>query len=125
MRAENNLIALLVAICDFLGGIKDVHIESFLTDWPSAICITRPVLPHGLPVLSWLPAAVKAAGKNTEGIVKMVAAQANRIPWGQTYSAQDFGVGFTLTAAREAARLHPVHGSRVPPFSTLQVVYDI
>ncbi len=28
MRAENNLIALLVAIRDFLGGIKDVHIES-------------------------------------------------------------------------------------------------
>ncbi len=94
MRAENNLIALLVAICDFLGGIKDVHIESFLTDWPSAICITRPVLPHGLPVLSRLPAAVKAAGKNTEGIVKLLAAQANRIAWGQTYSAQDLGVGF-------------------------------
>jgi hypothetical protein len=94
MRAENNLIALLAAIRDFLGGINDVHIESFLSDWPSANCITRPVLPHRLPVLSWLPAAVKAAGKNTEGIVKMLAAQANRIAWGQTYSAQDFGLGF-------------------------------
>ena len=94
MRAENNLIALLVAIRDFLGGIKDVHLKSFLADWPSANCITRLVLPHGLPVLSWLPAAVKAAGKNTEGIVKMLAAQANHIAWGQTYSAQDFGVGF-------------------------------
>jgi len=94
MRAENNLIALLVAIRDFLGGIKDVHIDRFLADWPSESCITRSVLPHGLPVLSWLPAAVKAAGKNTEGIVKMLAAQANRIAWGQTYSEQDFGVGF-------------------------------
>ena len=94
MRAENNLIALLVAIRDFLGGIKDVHIESFLADWPSANCITRSVLPHGLPVLSWLPAAVKAAGKNTEIIVKMLASLANHIAWGQTYSAQDFGVGF-------------------------------
>jgi hypothetical protein len=94
MRAENNLIALLVAIHDFLEGIKDVHIESILADWPSANCIKRSVLPHRLPVLSWLPAAVKAAGKNTEGIVKMLAAQANRIAWGQTYSAQDFGVGF-------------------------------
>jgi hypothetical protein len=41
-----------------------------------------------------LSAAVKAADKKTEGIVKMLAAQANHIAWGQTYSAQDFGVGF-------------------------------
>ena len=123
MRAENNLIALLVAIRDFLGGINDVHIESFLADWPSANCITRSVLPNGLPVLSWLPAAVKAAGKNTEGIVKMLAAQANRIACGQTYSEQDFGV--TLTAARGAVRIHPAHGLRVPPFSTPRAVYDI
>ncbi len=125
MRTENNLIALLAAIRDFLGGIKDVHIESFLTDWPSAISITRPVLPHGLPVLSWLPAAVKAAGKNTEGIVKMLAILADHIAWGQTYSAQDFGLGFILTAAREAVRFHPAHGLRAPPFSTPQAVYDI
>ena len=94
MRAENNLIAFIIAIREFLEGIKDVHIESFLADWPPANCITRSVLPHGLPVLSWLPAAVKAAGKNTEGIVKMLAALVNHIAWGQTYSAQDFGVGF-------------------------------
>lgn len=94
MRAENNLIALLVAIRDFLGGIKDVPIESFLADWPSANCTTRSVLPHGLPVLSYLPAAVKAAGKKTEIIVKMLASLANHISWGQTYSAQDFGVEF-------------------------------
>ena len=94
MKAENNLIAFIIAIRDFLEGIKDVHIESFLADWPSANCITRSVLPHRLPVLSWLSAAVKAADKKTEGIVKMLAAQANHIAWGQTYSAQDFGVGF-------------------------------
>jgi hypothetical protein len=41
-----------------------------------------------------LSAAVKAVDKKTEGIVKMLAAQANHIAWGQTYSAQDFGVGF-------------------------------
>ena len=94
MKAENNLIAFIAAIRDFLEGIKDVHIESFLADWPSANCITRSVLPHRLPVLSWLSAAVKAADKKTEGIVKMLAAQANHIAWGQTYSAQDFGVEF-------------------------------
>jgi len=30
MKAENNLIAFIIAIRDFLEGIKDVHIESFL-----------------------------------------------------------------------------------------------
>ena len=94
MRAESNPIALVITIREFLEGIKDVRIERFLADWPSENCITRSVLPHGLPVLSWLPAVVKAAGKNTEGIVKMLAALANHIAWGQTYSAQDFGVGF-------------------------------
>ena len=90
MKAENNIIALIITIRNFLEGIKDVRIESFLADWPSENCLTRPVSPHCLPVLSWLPAAVKAAGKNTEGIVQILAAQANHIAWGQTYSAQDF-----------------------------------
>jgi len=94
MRAENNLIAFIIAIREFFEGIKDVHIERILADWPSANYITRSVLPHRLPVLSWLSATVKAAGKNTEGIVKMLTALADHIAWGQTYSAQDFGVGF-------------------------------
>jgi hypothetical protein len=94
MKAENSIIALIMAIRDFLEGLKDVHIETFLADWPSVNCKTRPVLPHGLSVLFWMPAAVKAAGKNTEGIVKMLAALANHIAWGQTYSAQDFGLEF-------------------------------
>jgi hypothetical protein len=86
MKAENNIIALIIAIRDFLEGIKKVHIEAFLADWPSANCMTRFVLPHCLPVLSWMPAAVKAAGKKNEVIVKMLASLANHIAWGQTYS---------------------------------------
>ncbi len=94
MKAKNNIIALIIAIRDFLEGIKDVHLKTFLADWPAANCMTRSVLPHGLPVLSWMPAAVKAAGKKTEVIVKMLASLANHIAWGQTYSAEDFGAGF-------------------------------
>jgi hypothetical protein len=41
-----------------------------------------------------MPAAVKAAGKNTEFIVKMLASLASHITWGQTYSAHEFGAGF-------------------------------
>jgi hypothetical protein len=32
MKAENNIIALIIAIRDFLEGIKDVHLEAFLAD---------------------------------------------------------------------------------------------
>jgi len=59
MRAESNPIALVITIREFLEGIKDVRIERFLADWPSENCITRSVLPHGLPVLSWLPHAMR------------------------------------------------------------------
>ena len=94
MKVENNIIALIIAIRNFLEGLNDIHLKPFLADWPSAKCMPRFVLPHGLPVLSYLPAAVKAAGKKTEIIVKMLASLANHISWGQTYSAQDFGVEF-------------------------------
>jgi len=94
MKAGNNLIALIIAIRDFLEGIKDAHLKTSLADWPPVNCMTRSVLPHCLPVLSWMPAAVKAADKKTEGIVKMLASLANHIAWGQTYSAEDFGAGF-------------------------------
>ena len=94
MKAENNIIALIIAIRNFLEDLNDIHLKPFLADWPSAKRMTRFVLPHGLPVLSYLPAAVKAAGKKTEIIVKMLASLANHISWGQTYSALDFGAGF-------------------------------
>ena len=91
---ENKILAFVIAIRNYLEGLNDTHLNSFLADWPSANCKTRSVLPHSLPVLSRMPAVVKAAGKNTEVIVKMLASLANRIAWGQTYSAQDFGAGF-------------------------------
>jgi hypothetical protein len=32
MTAENNVIVLIIAIRDFLEGIKDVHLKTFLAD---------------------------------------------------------------------------------------------
>ena len=49
MRAESNLITVVITIREFLEGIKDIHIESILADWPSENCIMRSVLPHRLP----------------------------------------------------------------------------
>ena len=91
---ENDIIALVIEIRNFLVGLNDSHLNSFLANWPAPNRMTRSVFPRSRPVLSYIPAAVKAASKQTEVIVKMLASLANHIAWGQTYSAQDFGAGF-------------------------------
>ena len=94
MDLENNIIAFVIAIRNFLQGLNDARLNSFLASWPSLNYEIRSIVPRSLPVLSWMPAAVKAAGKQTELMVKMLASLANHLTWGQTYSALDFGVGF-------------------------------
>jgi hypothetical protein len=84
---ENNIIAFVIAIRSFLKELNDANLNSFLANWPSSNCKTRSVLPRPLPILSWMPAAVKAAGMQTEFMVSMLALLANHLTWGQTYSA--------------------------------------
>jgi hypothetical protein len=91
---ENNITALVIAIRNFLKGLNDSRLNSFLANWPAPNCMTRSVSPRTLPVLSWMPAAVKAAGKRTGLLVNKLASLANHLSWGQTYSEQDFGAGF-------------------------------
>ena len=91
---EKNIIALVNAIRNFLEGLNDTHLNTFLADWPSPNSELRPVYPNALPVLSWMPAAVKAAGKQTAFMVNMLVPLAKHLTWGQTYSAEDFGAGF-------------------------------
>jgi len=87
-------VALLGAIHRFLQDLGDPHLNSFLADWSSAKSPTRSVIPNGLPVLSWMPAAVAAARKEAASLVDMLASAVNQTAWGQTYSAQDFSSGF-------------------------------
>jgi hypothetical protein len=91
---ENTIIAFVSAIRNFLQGLNDAHLRPFLANWPASDCKMRSIAPHYLPVLSWMPAAVKAAGKQTEFMVNRLASLADHLTWGQTYSAQDFGAGF-------------------------------
>jgi hypothetical protein len=91
---NKNIIALINAIRSFLAELDDTHLNTFLADWPPDICRVRPVAPHALPVVAWMPETVRAAGKKGESIVNKLASLANQIAWGQTYSAEDFGVGF-------------------------------
>jgi hypothetical protein len=89
-----NIIALINAIRGFLEELNDTHLNVFLAGWPPDNCRVRPVAPHALPVLSWMPEAVQAAGNQGAFIVNQLASLANQIAWGQTYSAEDFGSGF-------------------------------
>ncbi len=89
-----SITAFIIAIRYFLFDLADPNLNAFLADWPPVNCRVRPVVPHALPVLSWMPDAVKAAGKCADPIVKMLAGLASHIAWGQTYSAEDFGAGF-------------------------------
>jgi len=89
-----NIIALINAIRSFLEELDDTHLNSFLADWPPENCRMRSIVPHVLPVLSWMPETVKAAGKKEAFIVNKLAFLANHIAWGQTYSVEDFGLGF-------------------------------
>jgi len=87
-------IALINAIRSFLVELDDTHLNTFLADWPPDNCRVRSIVPHALPVLAWMPETVRAADKKGEVIVNMLASLAYQIAWGQTYSTEDFGVGF-------------------------------
>ena len=76
---ENNIIAFVIAIRDFFKGLNDSRLNSFLANWPAPNCMTRSVSPRTLPVLFWMPAAVKAAGKQTELLVNKLASLANHL----------------------------------------------
>ena len=54
----------------------------------------RPAAPAGLPVLGWLPRAQSCADPKTQALVDTVADMAGALPWGQNYSAADFGAAF-------------------------------
>ena len=91
---EDNIRALVTFIYNFLESLDDERLNSFLAKWPSSNFKTRALIPCTLPVLSWMPSAVRAAGQPTEFLVDMLASLADRLAWGQTYSVQDFGTGF-------------------------------
>jgi hypothetical protein len=94
VELDNNIIELASAIRNFLEDLNDAHLNSFLANWPSLNCEKRSVFPRPLPVLSWIPAAVKAADNKVRAIADKLASLAHDLAWGQTYSAEDFGAGF-------------------------------
>jgi hypothetical protein len=91
---HKQFVELITLLHGFLKGLDDVHINSFLTDWPTAKTPTRFIVRLPLPVLSWIPAALSARHKEAALVVDTLSSVANQIAWGQTYSVDDFGSGF-------------------------------
>lgn len=89
-----NIMALVNAVRSLYDELDDKRLNDFLADWPPADCRLQLAAPQGLPVLSWMPVVVAAADKKTANIVNQLAALANQLSWGQTYSEQDFGPEF-------------------------------
>jgi hypothetical protein len=89
-----NIISFIIAIHRFFEKLDDTHVIEFLADWPPADCRPRPVAPQALPVLSWMPEAVKAAAKEGKSIIQLLVSLRDCLAWGQTYAAEDFGAGF-------------------------------
>ena len=85
---------LIDAAYKFFKELDDPHLNLLLADWPHDVTRSRSVIPCNLPVVSWMPAAVSAAHEKAQHIVEMLASVADRIAWGQTYSAEDFGRAF-------------------------------
>ncbi len=91
---RKQFVELITMVHGFSKGLDDVHINSFLTDWPAAKTPTRSIGCNPLPVLSWMREALSATHKEAELLVDTLFAVSNQIAWGQTYSVDDFGSGF-------------------------------
>ena len=92
--SETKAMELVNVIYDYLTGMYDIHLASFLTDWPAQPYKTRTIPQNRLPVLSYLPELVTEANTEIAKITKMLAISMDSLGWGQTYSRGDFGAAF-------------------------------
>ena len=91
---RKQFVELITMVHGFLIGLDDVHVNSFLADWPAAGTPTRSVVCNPLRVLSWMREAISATHRQAVPVVDTLSTVANQIAWGQTYTVDDFGSGF-------------------------------
>lgn len=91
---ENKAVELAEVIYAYLARLDADCLSAFLADWPSKPFKMRAVTPSTLPVLSYLSGLAVEADSDAGRIVEILKASAGYLKWGQTYSADDFGVGF-------------------------------
>jgi hypothetical protein len=86
--------AFVITIRQYFEDSNDSRLKPFLEEWPAALSQMRQISPSHLPVLSYLPAALEAAHTVSKPITQMLVALSPKLAWGQTYTAEDFGLEF-------------------------------
>ncbi len=81
------------AVCGLLQEVLPAARRDWLAMLPGTPA-ARPTAPAPLPVLDWLPQIRACAGPGTQALADTVADLAGTLPWGQNYSAADFGAAF-------------------------------
>ena len=94
MNTAKEITKLVAAAHTYLATLDDERLKPFLDGWPETDVAFRNIAPRGLPVLAYMQQAVETASENTGNLVNALAAAADRIAWGQTYSEDDFGAEF-------------------------------
>ena len=89
-----DIIEFVDFVHDYLVGIENGRLHTFLTQWPSQPYTTRSIIPSTLPVLSQLANLPVDASNQTSQVIQRLKNIAPNLYWGQTYSAADFGSAF-------------------------------
>jgi hypothetical protein len=77
----------------FLSSHGADELAEWLALWPTAPT-PRPVTPATLPVLRWLPAAVRSAPAPCDSLAAALAHASADLVWRQTYAASEVGQDF-------------------------------
>jgi len=90
----NKVISLMNIVHDYLYGINDSRLTTFLTDWPSKPLQTRTIRKNVLPVASYLKGYLGETDAKSKELLDMFIASENYLSWNQTYTKEDFGAHF-------------------------------
>jgi hypothetical protein len=90
---EDPAAAALTAAYRLLGGLETAPVPAFRAGLPDAP-ERRPVAPHRIPAVRHLPDALAHTTAATAPLARILAVHAARLPWGRTYTPDDFGAAF-------------------------------
>lgn len=90
----DDTIILSEAVQDYLTRLNNDPLNVFLAEWPQPPYNIRSLNPRSLPVLACLTKAAPKSSTASKTLITMLTERATNLPWGQTYSPEDFGTRF-------------------------------
>jgi len=92
--SKTKVIALTDTVHMFLSDLDSVPLSRFLAHWPLKPYNLRTIAPGSLPVVACLPMLAAATDNKIAVLIETLAAAAEHLFWGQTYTQADFGRDF-------------------------------